>query len=63
MFKNDMLSPKEIAAMKLAKRKKAIISKRNQMSETLNADQITLQQAQTPIAEENKHSQFMTVVE
>ena len=56
MFKNDMLSPKEIAAMKLAKRKKAIISKRNQMSETLNADQITLQQAQTPIAEENKHS-------
>ena len=38
MFKNDMLSPKEIAAMKLAKRKKEIISKRNQMSETLNAD-------------------------
>ena len=55
MFRNDTLSPKEIAAMKLANRKKTIIDKRNQMSETLNADQITLQQAQTPIAGENKH--------
>ena len=36
MFRNDVLSPKEIAAMKLAKRKKAIIDKRNFPTLTLS---------------------------
>ena len=56
MFRNQMLSPKEIAAHKLAQRKKKIIQQRNQIAETLNADEITLQQAQTPVADEKRNN-------
>ena len=63
MFRNQMLSPKEIAAHKLNQRKKKIIQQRNQISETLNADDITLQQAQTPVADEKRNNQFTTALE
>ena len=42
MFKNDLMSPKQIAAMKMKKKKKSQ-AKKEQLTDTLNVQENTLQ--------------------